>query len=134
MKKKYKVLSLLKKIKKNNLVSSLGTLNNEKKKLEKINLELNELLTSSALKTGEIFFSSQLKNSSSFRQNLSEKIEISRNRENHIDKEISGYIGQIAKIDKQQEIVQKKIQEDIIIKQNEKEIRENQNFKIKNTL
>ena len=106
----------------------------KKKKLEKINLELNELLTSSALKTGEIFFSSQLKNSSSFRQNLSEKIEISRNRENHIDKEISGYIGQIAKIDKQQEIVQKKIQEDIIIKQNEKEIRENQNFKIKNTL
>ena len=97
MKKKYKVLSLLKKIKKNNLVSSLGTLNNEKKKLEKINLELNELLTSSALKTGEIFFSSQLKNSSSFRQNLSEKIEISRNRENHIDKEISGYIGQIRK-------------------------------------
>ena len=36
MKKKYKLLTILKKIKKNSLFTSLGTLNNEKKKLKNI--------------------------------------------------------------------------------------------------
>ena len=62
MKKRYKLLTILKKIKKNSLFNSLGTLNNEKNKLENINLELQQLLDKSSFKEGAIISSSKLKN------------------------------------------------------------------------
>ena len=134
MKKKYKLLSILKKIKRNNLFNSLGTLNNEKNKLENVNLELQKLLKESSFKEGSVISSSQLKNNCYFRADITEKIEISRNRKLHIEKEISGYVGQISKVNKQQEIIQKKIHEDFIIGQNEKDLKEHQNFKVKSVL
>ena len=134
MKKKYKLLAILKKIKKNNLFNSLGTLNNEKNKLENVNLELQKLLEKSSFKEGSVISSSQLKNNSFFRADINEKIEISKNRKLHIEKEISGYVGQISKVNKQQEVIQKKIHEDFIIGQNEKDLKEHQNFKVKNIL
>ena len=134
MKKRYKLLTILKKIKKNSLFNSLGTLNNEKHKLKNINLELQKLLDKSSFKEGSIISSSQLKNNSFFRKDISEKIEISKNRELHIEKEITGYVGQISKVDKQQEIIQKKIHEDFIIGQNEKDLKNHQNFKVKSVL
>ena len=134
MKKKYKLLTILKKIKKNSLFNSLGTLNNEKKKLENINLELQKLLDKSSFKEGSIISSSQLKNNSFFRADINEKIEISKNRKLHIEEEIFGYVYQISKVNKQQEIIQKKIHEDFIIRQNEKDLKEHQNFKVKNIL
>ena len=134
MKKKYKLLAILKKIKKNSLFNSLGTLNNEKNKLENVNLELQKLLEKSSFKEGSVISSSQLKNNSFFRADINEKIEISKNRKLHIEKEISGYVGQISKVNKQQEVIQKKIHEDFIIGQNEKDLKEHQNFKVKNIL
>ena len=134
MKKKYKLLTILKKIKKNSLFNSLGTLNNEKNKLENVNLELQKLLDKSSFKVGSVTSSFQLKNNSFFRANINEKIEISKNRKLHIEKEISGYVGQISKVNKQQEIIQKKIHEDFIIGQNEKDLKEHQNFKVKSVL
>ena len=134
MKKKYKLLTILKKIKKNSLFNSLGTLNNEKNKLENVNLELQKLLDSCSFKEGSVISSSQLKNNSFFRDNINEKIEISRNRKFHIEKEITGYVSQISKVNKQQEIIQKKIHEDFIIGQNEKDLKNHQNFKGKNVL
>ena len=134
MKKRYKLLTILKKIKKNSLFNSLGTLNNEKQKLKNINLELQKLLDKSSFKEGSIIGSSQLKNNSFFRKDISEKIEISKNRELHIEKEITGYVGQISKVDKQQEIIKKKIHEDFIIRQNEKDLKNHQNFKVKSVL
>ena len=134
MKKRYKLLTILKKIKKNNLFNSLGTLNNEKNKLKNVNLELQKLLDESSLKEGSIMSSSQLKNNSFFREDINEKIEISKNRELHIEKEITGYVGQISKVNKQQEIIQKKIDEDFIIGQNEKDLKNHQNFKVKSVL
>ena len=134
MKKKYKLLTILKKIKKNSLFNSLGTLNNEKKKLENINLELQKLLDKSSFKEGSVISSSQLKNNSFFRTDINEKIEISKNRKLHIEEEISGYVSQISKVNKQQEIIQKKIHEDFIIGQNEKDLKNHQNFKVKNVL
>ena len=134
MKKKYKLLTILKKIKKNSLFNSLGTLNNEKNKLENVNLELQKLLEKSSFKEGSVISSSQLKNNSFFRADINEKIEISKNRKLHIEKEISGYVGQISKVNKQQEVIQKKIHEDFIIGQNEKDLKEHQNFKVKNIL
>ena len=134
MKKKYKLLTILKKIKKNSLFNSLGTLNNEKNKLENVNLELQKLLDKSSFKEGSVISSSQLKNNCYFRTDINEKIEISRNRKLHIEKEISGYVSQISKVNKQQEIIQKKIHEDFIIGQNEKDLKNHQNFKVKNVL
>ena len=134
MKKKYKLLTILKKIKKNSLFNSLGTLNNEKKKLENINLELQKLLDKSSFKEGPVVSASQLKNNSFFRTDISEKIEISKNRKLHIEEEISGYVSQISKVNKQQEIIQKKIHEEFIIGQNEKDLKNHQNFKVKNVL
>ena len=134
MKKRYKLLTILKKIKKNNLFNSLGTLNNEKNKLKNVNLELQKLLDESSLKEGSIMSSSQLKNNSFFREDINEKIEISKNRELHIEKEIIGYVNQISKVDKQQEIIQKKIHEDFIIGQNEKDLKNHQNLKVKSVL
>ena len=134
MKKKYKLLTILKKIKKNSLFNSLGTLNNEKNKLENVNSELQKLLDNCSLKEGSVITSSQLKNNSFFRDNINEKIEISRNRKFHIEKEITGYVSQISKVNKQQEIIQKKIHEDFIIRQNEKDLKNHQNFKVKNVL
>ena len=134
MKKKYKLLTILKKIKKNSLFNSLGTLNNEKNKLENVNSELQKLLDNCSLKEGSVITSSQLKNNSFFRDNINEKIEISRNRKFHIEKEITGYVSQISKVNKQQEIIQKKIHEDFIIGQNKKDLKNHQNFKVKNVL
>ena len=134
MKKKYKLLTILKKIKKNSLFNSLGTLNNEKNKLENVNSELQKLLDNCSLKEGSVITSSQLKNNSFFRDNINEKIEISRNRKFHIEKEITGYVSQISKVNKQQEIIQKKIHEDFIIGQNKKDLKNQQNFKAKNVL
>ena len=134
MKKKYKLLTILKKIKKNSLFNSLGTLNNEKKKLENINLELQKLLDESSFKEGSVISASQLKNNSFFRTDISEKIEISKNTKLHIEEEISGYVSEMSKVNKQQEIIQKKIHEDFIIGQNEKDLKNHQNFKVKNVL
>ena len=134
MKKRYKLLSILKKIKKNNLFNSLGTLNNEKNKLESVNLELQKLLEKSNFKEGSIISASQLKNNSFFRRDINEKIEISRNRKLHIEKEITGYVSQISKVNKQQEIIQKRIHEDFTILQNKKDLKNQQNFKAKNVL
>ena len=134
MKKKYKLLTILKKIKKNSLFNSLGTLNNEKKKLENINFELQKLLDKSTLKEGSVISASQLKNNSFFRTDISEKIEISKNRKLHIEEEISGYVSEMSKVNKQQEIIQKKIHEDLIIGQNEKDLKNHLNFKVKNVL
>ena len=134
MKKKYKLLTILKTIKKNSLFNSLGTLNNEKNKLKNINLELQKLLDKSSFKEGSVISSSQLKNNSFFREDVNKKIEISKNRELHIEKEITGYVSQISKVNKQQEIIQKKIHEDFIIGQNEKDLKNHQNFKVKNVL
>ena len=134
MKKKYKLLTILKKIKKNSLFNSLGTLNNEKNKLKNVNLELQKLKDKTSCKEGSIISSSQLKNNSFFREDINEKIEISKNRELHIEKEITGYVSQISKVNKQQEIIQKKIHEDFIIGQNEKDLKNHQNFKVKSAL
>ena len=134
MKKRYKLLTILKKIKKNNLFNSLGTLNDEKNKLENVSLELKKLLDKSSFKEGSVINSAQLKNNSFFREDINQKIEISRNRKFHIEKEISGYVSQISKVNKQQEVIQKKIQEDFIIRQNENDLKNHQNFKVKNIL
>ena len=112
MKKKYQLLSLLKKIKKNKLSSNLNTLNLEKRKLERISEDLKEMLEQSSFVEGEILNSSQLRQMSSFRENLQEKLQISSNREIHLEKEMNNYLSEISKIKKQKEKIEKKINQD----------------------
>ena len=130
-KKKYELLGLLKKIKKNKLTSNLNTLNLEKKKLERISDDIKEMLDQSAFNTGEILNSAQLRQTSSFRVNLQEKLEISSNRELHLEKEMNDYLGEISKIKKQREKIDKKIKEEGLIIEKKNELRESQVFKTK---
>ena len=130
-KKKYELLSLLKKIKKNKLSLNLNTLSLEKRKLERISEDLKEMLEKSSFNEGEILNSSQLKQTSSFRENLQQKLEISTNREIHLEKEMNDYLGEINKIKRQREKIDKKIKEEVLIIEKIKDLRRNHNFKTK---
>ena len=130
-KKKYELLGLLKKIKKNKLTSNLNTLNLEKKKLERISDDIKEMLDQSSFNTGEILNSAQLRQTSSFRINLQEKLEISSNRELHLEKEMNDYLGEISKLKKQREKIDKKIKEESLIIEKNNELRKSQVFKTK---
>ena len=130
-KKKYQLLNLLKKIKKNKLSLNLNTLSLEKKKLERISKDLKEMLEKSSFNEGEILNSSQLRQTSSFRENLQEKLEISTNREIHLEKEMNNYLGEINKIKKQKEKINKKIKEEAQMIEKIKDLRKDHNFKTK---
>ena len=130
-KKKYELLGLLKKIKKNKLTSNLNTLNLEKKKLERISDDIKEMLNQSAFNTGEILNSAQIRQTSTFRVNLQEKLEISSNRQLHLEKEMNDYLGEISKIKKQREKIDKKIKEESLIIEKNNELRKSQVFKTK---
>ena len=130
-KKKYQLLNLLKKIKKNKLSLNLNTLSLEKKKLERISKDLKEMLEKSSFNEGEILNSSQLRQTSSFRENLQEKREISTNREIHLEKEMNDYLGEINKIKKQKEKIDKKIKEEAQMIEKIKDLRKDHNFKTK---
>ena len=131
IKKKYKIINLLKKIKKNKLSLNLNTLSLEKKKLERISEDLKEMLKKSSFNEGEILNSSQLRQTSSFRENLQEKLEISTNREIHLEKEMNDYLGEINKIKKQKEKIDKKIKEEAQMIEKIKDLRKDHNFKTK---
>ena len=131
MKKKYQLLSLLKKIKKNKLSSNLNTLNLEKRKLERISEDLKEMLEQSSFVEGEILNSSQLRQMSSFRENLQEKLQVSSNREVHLEKEMNNYLSEISKIKKQREKIDKKIKEEALLIEKMNELRKDHNFKTK---
>ena len=131
MKKKYQLLSLLKKIKKNKLSSNLNTLNLEKRKLERISEDLKEMLEQSSFVEGEILNSSQLRQMSSFRENLQEKLQISSNREIHLEKEMNNYLSEISKIKKQREKIDKKIKEEALLTEKMNELIKDHNFKTK---
>lgn len=130
-KKKYQLLNLLKKIKKNKLSLNLNTLSLEKKKLERISEDLKEMLKKSSFNEGEILNSSHLRQTSSFRENLQEKLEISTNREIHLEKEMNDYLGEINKIKKQKEKIDKKIKEEVQMIEKIKDLRKDHNFKTK---
>ena len=132
IKKKYKALEILKKIKKKDLISGLSSLSSEKDKLKLIGVELKELLNQSKIQQNQIFIGSQLKNTSNYRENLQEKIEISKNREIHLNKEIDSYLNQISKVKKQEEKIQEKIKDELASQEKTKELRNNQNFRAKN--
>ena len=129
--KKISIIEFIKKIKKNKLSSNLNTLNLEKRKLERISEDLKEMLEKSSFAEGEILNSSQLRQMSSFRENLQEKLQISSNREIHLEKEMNNYLGEISKIKTQREKIDKKIKEEALLIEKINELRKDHNFKTK---
>jgi len=131
-KKKYDILSKLKKIRKNKLVSNLGTLNKEQRKLEKINSELKDMLDDSKFEIGKTITSGAVRQVSTFRKNLQDKIQVSENREVHLKKEIDTYLNEISKVNKQQEKIEEKKKENLAILEQNKEIRNSIIPRVKN--
>ncbi|MBC11119.1 MAG: hypothetical protein CMP32_04315 [Rickettsiales bacterium] len=131
-KKKYDILSKLKKIRKNKLVSNLGTLNKEQRKLERINSELKDMLDDSKFEIGKTITSGAVRQVSTFRKNLQDKIQVSENREVHLKKEIDTYLNEISKVNKQQEKIEEKKKENLAILEQNKEIRNSIIPRVKN--
>ena len=131
-KKKYDILSKLKKIRKNKLVSNLGTLNKEQQKLERINSELKDMLDDSKFEIGRTISSGAVRQVSTFRKNLQDKIQVSENREAHLKKEIDTYLNEISKVNKQQEKIEEKKKENFAILEQNKEIRNSIIPRVKN--
>ena len=131
-KKKYDILSKLKKIRKNKLVSNLGTLNKEQRKLERINSELKDMLDDSKFEIGRTISSGAVRQVSTFRKNLQDKIQVSENREVHLKKEIDTYLNEISKVNKQQEKIEEKKKENLAILEQNKEIRNSIIPRVKN--
>ena len=131
-KKEYDILSKLKKIRKNKLVSNLGTLNKEQRKLERINSELKDMLDDSKFEIGKTITSGAVRQVSTFRKNLQDKIQVSENREVHLKKEIDTYLNEISKVNKQQEKIEEKKKENLAILEQNKEIRNSIIPRVKN--
>ena len=89
------------------------------------------MLEKSSFVEGEILNSSQLRQMSSFRENLQEKLQISSNREIHLEKEMNNYLSEISKIKKQREKIDKKIKEEALLIEKMNELRKDHNFKTK---
>ena len=89
------------------------------------------MLEKSSFNEGEILNGSHLRQTSSFRENLQEKLEISTNREIHLEKEMNDYLGEINKIKKQKEKIDKKIKEEAQMIEKIKDLRKDHNFKTK---
>ena len=133
-KNKYDIFLTLKKLKKNKLLNNLSTLNDEKKRLDFVKETLNEMLNQSAVEESGELSGSDLKFRASFTSNLINKLEVSKNRENHVLDEITNNLKEIVKIEKQKEKISEKkkfikIQEDKV-----KELKKENYFKPKKSV
>ena len=133
-KNKYDIFLTLKKLKKNKLLNNLATLNDEKKRLDFVKETLNEMLNqSSVVKSGELS-GSDLKFRASFTSNLIDKLEVSKNRENHVLDEISHNLNEIVKIERQKEKISQKKKFIKIQEEKLKELRKENYLKRKNSI
>ena len=133
-KNKYDIFLTLKKLKKNKLLNNLSTLNDEKKRLDFVKETLNEMLNQSAAEESGELSGSDLKFRASFTSNLINKLEVSKNRENHVLDEISHNLKEIVKIEKQKEKISEKKKFIKIQEEKVKELKKENYFKPKNSV
>ena len=88
-KNKFDLFLVLKKLKKNKIFNNLSTLNDERKRLDFVKNTILDLIKNNDHNNFKVNSSSDLKMRSAFRQNLFKKLEISKNRENHLKNEIN---------------------------------------------
>ena len=132
-KNKYDLFLILKKLKKNKLLNNLSTLNNEKHRLEFVKKTINEMLNDNNKSNKTENYGSDLRVKAAFRANLMNKLEISNNRETHIQNEIKQNLAEIGKIEKQNEKIRSRKKIFQIKKDNLSELKKESYFKPKNT-
>ena len=104
-KNKYDLFLILKKLNKFKLLNNLSALNEEKSKINLVKKTLIEMLSEKSTSDSKEEFGSDIKAMASFRASLMNKLEISSNREGHINNEIKENLSEIAKIEKQKETI-----------------------------
>ncbi len=132
-KNKYDLFLIQKKLRKNKLLNNLSTLHDEKKRLHFIKKTLNEMINQNQINESDEVKGSDLKINASFKQNIMNKIQVSRNRENHVEQEISNNLAEVGKVEKQKEKILEKKRFNEIQKENFLELKKENFFKPKNS-
>ena len=132
-KNKYDLFLVQKKLRKSKLLNNLSTLNDEKKRLHFIKKTLNEMINQNQISQSDEIRGSDLKINASFKQNLLNKIQVSSNRENHVEQEIRNNRAEIQKVEKQKEKIIEKKKYNKIQKENFLELKKDNFFKPKNS-
>ena len=107
--KKFNLLLKLKKVKKSRSIQGLNTLNKEKAKLSDIQESLGKILETAQFPEGEEMTSSFLKQISTYQNQIQDKLNTSLNRQKYLSSEILNNINELSKLNKQTEIIEKKI-------------------------
>ena len=107
--KKFNLLLKLKKVKKSKSIQDLNTLNKEKSKLSNIQESLGKILETAQFPEGEEMTSSFLRQISTYQNQIQDKLNTSLNRQKYLSSEILNNINELSKLNKQTEIIEKKI-------------------------
>ena len=107
--KKFNLLLKLKKVKKSRSIQGLNTLNKEKSKLSNIQESLGKILETAHFPEGEEMTSSFLRQISTYQNQIQDKLNTSLNRQKYLSSEILNNINELSKLNKQTEIIEKKI-------------------------
>ena len=119
--KKFNLLLILKKLKKNKSLSGLNILLKERDRLTDINKRLTELIHSSSFSKGELLSSGLIQQISKYQGEIQQKIETSRSRKEYLSTEILQNLKQLAELKKQTDTIEDKISE---IQKEKSEIKE----------
>ena len=107
--KKFNLLLKLKKVKKSRSIHGLNTLNKEKSKLSNIQESLGKILETAQFPEGEEMTSSFLRQISTYQNQIQDKLNTSLNRQKYLSSEILNNINELSRLNKQTEIIEKKI-------------------------
>ena len=107
--KKFNLLLKLKKVKKSKSIQDLNTLNKEKSKLSNIQESLGKILETAQFPEGEEMTSSFLRQISTYQNQIQDKLNTSLNRQKYLSSEILNNINELSRLNKQTEIIEKKI-------------------------
>tara|TARA_B100000900_G_scaffold173867_1_gene147564 strand:+ start:143 stop:556 length:414 start_codon:yes stop_codon:yes gene_type:complete len=133
-KNRYDLFLTLKKLKKNKLLSNLSTLNDEKDRLDFVKKTLLEMLDHNEVHNSNELWGSDLRVRGNFRQNLMNKIEVSKNREDYVLGEIQSNLEAIGNIEKQKKKIKEKKRITKIRDENLLDLKKENYFKPKNSV
>ena len=119
--KKFNLLLILKKLKKNKSRNGLNTLIEEREKLTNINKTLSDMMNSSCFPKNELMSSGLIQQISKYQGEIQQKIDTSKSRKEYLSAEISQNLKQLAELKKQTDTIEDKIDK---IKKRKLEIKE----------
>ena len=119
--KKFNLLLILKKLKKNKSLYGLNTLIEEREKLTNINKTLLDMMNSSYFPKNELMSSGLIQQISKYQAEIQQKIDTSESRKEYLSTEILQNLKQLAELKKQTDTIEDKIHK---IQKNKLEIKE----------